>query len=99
MAPPWLVEGGYLTNDVRGAGNSPRPAYRQQIAEAIANGVRAYASSGGSRLPPAAVKTPHHTACDHETRACSASGQPPGTIADAEIILSIAFAMEHFSLR
>jgi N-acetylmuramoyl-L-alanine amidase len=52
--PAVLVEGGYLTNDDE-ARKLATPTYRQQIAEGIANGVRAYVSLGPP-LPPAAVK-------------------------------------------
>jgi N-acetylmuramoyl-L-alanine amidase len=58
--PAVLVEGGYLTNDTE-ARKLAMPAYRQQIAEGIANGVRAYVSLGQPPPPrvapqPAAVK-------------------------------------------
>jgi N-acetylmuramoyl-L-alanine amidase len=52
--PAVLVESGYLTNDAE-ARKLATPAYRQQIAEAIANGVRAYASLGPPPPAPAAV--------------------------------------------
>jgi N-acetylmuramoyl-L-alanine amidase len=54
--PAVLVEGGYLTNDAE-ARKLATPTYRQQLAEAIANGVRAYVNLGPSpALPPVAVK-------------------------------------------
>ncbi len=54
--PAVLVEGGYLTNDAE-ARKLATPAYRQQIAEAIADGVRAYARLGQPPpAPPPAAK-------------------------------------------
>jgi N-acetylmuramoyl-L-alanine amidase len=53
--PAVLVEGGYLTNDAE-ARKLATPAYRQQIAEGIANGVRAYVNLGPPPPPPATVK-------------------------------------------
>jgi N-acetylmuramoyl-L-alanine amidase len=53
--PAVLVESGYLTNDAE-ARKLATPAYRQQIAEGIANGVRAYASLGQPPPAPATVK-------------------------------------------
>jgi N-acetylmuramoyl-L-alanine amidase len=58
--PAVLVESGYLTNDAE-ARKLATPAYRQQIAEGIANGVRAYVGLGQPpplppAPPPAAVK-------------------------------------------
>ena len=52
--PAVLVEGGYLTNDTE-ARKLATPAYRQQLAEAIADGVRAYANLGS---PPAPASSP-----------------------------------------
>ncbi len=53
--PAVLIESGYLTNDDE-ARKLATPAYRQQIAEAMAAGVRAYANLG--QPPPAAVVKP-----------------------------------------
>jgi N-acetylmuramoyl-L-alanine amidase len=53
--PAVLVESGYLTNDAE-ARKLATPEYRQEIAEGIANGVRAYVSLGQPPPPPAAVK-------------------------------------------
>jgi N-acetylmuramoyl-L-alanine amidase len=53
--PAVLVEGGYLTNDTE-ARKLAMPEYRQQIAEGIANGVRAYASLG--QPPPLLPASP-----------------------------------------
>ncbi|HXB02928.1 MAG TPA: N-acetylmuramoyl-L-alanine amidase [Opitutaceae bacterium] len=53
--PAVLVESGYLTNDAE-ARKIATPAYRQQIAEGIANGVRAYASLGQPPPAPATEK-------------------------------------------
>jgi N-acetylmuramoyl-L-alanine amidase len=68
--PAVLVESGYLTNDAE-ARKLATPAYRQQIAEGIANGVRAYVSLGSpppaspqviakptSAAPPASIPAP-----------------------------------------
>jgi len=52
--PAVLVESGYLTNDAE-ARKLATPAYRQEIAEGIAAGVRAYVNLGPPP-PPAAVK-------------------------------------------
>jgi N-acetylmuramoyl-L-alanine amidase len=54
--PAVLVEGGYLTNDAE-ARKLATPAYRQQIAEGIANGVRAYVNLGPPPPPAAANPT------------------------------------------
>jgi N-acetylmuramoyl-L-alanine amidase len=51
--PAVLVEGGYLTNDAESR-KLATPAYRQQIAEAMAAGVHAYVNLG--QPPPAAAK-------------------------------------------
>jgi N-acetylmuramoyl-L-alanine amidase len=51
--PAVLVESGYLTNDEE-ARKVATPAYRQKIAEAMAEGVRAYVNLG--LPPPVAVK-------------------------------------------
>jgi N-acetylmuramoyl-L-alanine amidase len=53
--PAVLIEGGYLTNDAE-ARKLATPAYRQKLAEAIAEGVRAYANLG--RPPPPPVPPP-----------------------------------------
>ncbi|HEV8072940.1 MAG TPA: N-acetylmuramoyl-L-alanine amidase, partial [Opitutaceae bacterium] len=58
--PAVLVESGYLTNDAE-ARKLATPEYRQQIAEGIANGVRAYVNLGQPppsppAPPPAAAK-------------------------------------------
>ncbi|HSY52855.1 MAG TPA: N-acetylmuramoyl-L-alanine amidase, partial [Opitutaceae bacterium] len=54
--PAVLIESGYLTNDAE-ARKIATPAYRQQIAEAMADGVRAYVRLG-QPLPPAPVIPP-----------------------------------------
>jgi N-acetylmuramoyl-L-alanine amidase len=53
--PAVLVEGGYLTNDAESR-KLATPAYRQQIAEGIADGVRAYVNLG--QPPPPVVASP-----------------------------------------
>jgi N-acetylmuramoyl-L-alanine amidase len=55
--PAVLIEGGYLTNDAE-ARKLATAAYRQQIAEGIANGVRAYVSLGQPPSPPVAKPVP-----------------------------------------
>jgi N-acetylmuramoyl-L-alanine amidase len=52
--PAVLIEGGYLTNDDE-ARKLATPAYRQQIAEGIADGVRAYVHLGPPPPPPPAA--------------------------------------------
>jgi N-acetylmuramoyl-L-alanine amidase len=55
--PAVLIEGGYLTNDAE-ARKLATPAYRQQIAEGIANGVRAYVNLGQPPAPPPTLPPP-----------------------------------------
>jgi N-acetylmuramoyl-L-alanine amidase len=65
--PAVLVEGGYLTNDAE-ARKLAIPSYRQQLAEAIADGVQAYANLGPP--PPAPPPAP----------AKPASAPPPASL-------------------
>jgi N-acetylmuramoyl-L-alanine amidase len=55
--PAVLVESGYLTNDAE-ARKIATPAYRQQIAEGIAAGIRAYAALGSPQPAPARAPSP-----------------------------------------
>ena len=78
--PAVLVESGYLTNDAE-ARKLATPAYRQQIAEGIANGVHAYASLGQPppmppAPPPAVAKPVTPAATTKPTSAPSPAGIP-----------------------
>jgi N-acetylmuramoyl-L-alanine amidase len=74
--PAVLVESGYLTNDAE-ARKLATPAYRQQIAEGIANGVRAYVNLGPPPpVPPPAVVKPGSPAVTTKP----ASAPPPISI-------------------
>ncbi|HZP59347.1 MAG TPA: N-acetylmuramoyl-L-alanine amidase [Opitutaceae bacterium] len=58
--PAVLVESGYITNDAE-ARKIATPAYRQQIAEGIAAGIRAYVNLGPAAAPPPVSPPPATT--------------------------------------